>query len=492
MINGCLALQAERENVLGCLMLRRDGDDDFEFASNTLTSSDVNLDDIRERLLPAVAEAVKKELPVIAATPERAGRVRRSADALPGHVRDGHGHSQPAVDKATKPGIERRTAIRFIPGGCLNRDRILKLSSQLNVTAAILELVQRTQDAAAVDTACLQIVADLKNHLKCDRVFLGLTSGRKTCRVRAASDVASLDPNAESTVAMKAVLDECVGRNESGSWPPLPGIAAHQLLAHKRLVRRDSLVISTPLKTVNGEMVGALAIVGRREMASVPNLKDFVACLGEPLGTTLRTIVQNQGGRIRRALKIVSAAKHRGKRIAIVSFMALVTMIMLLPWPYNIRCRSVIEPMERRFCVAPHEGLLQSTLAEPGNVVQSGQLLAKMDGREILWKLAGVSADKNRAAKKRDQHMAKHETPEALMAELEMKRLENQERLLQFRQSNLQMASPIEGIILSGSLDRRENYPVSKGQVLYEIAPPGSVTDRNQHPVRRGHARQRG
>jgi len=427
-INGCLGLQKERQSVLGCLMLRRDGNDDFEFAINTIAFGDVNLDDIRKRLLAAVSEAVKQELPVIVAAPEKA----LEFVAVPTRCLD----MCAMVTVVRSPmSIEQRSLelsvaqlLASFLASASNRDRILELSSQLNVTAATLELVQRIQHAATVDAACLQIVADLKNHLKCERVFLGLTGGRKTCCVRAASDVASLDPNAELTVGMKAVLDECVGRNESGSWPPLPGIAAHQLLAHKQLARRDSLVISTPLKTVDGEMVGALAIVGRREMVSVPNLKNFVASLGEPLGTTLCTMVQNQGGRIRRALKIVSAAKHRGKRLAIGAIMALVTFIMLLPWPYSIRCRSLIEPMERRFCVAPHDGLLQSTLAEPGDVVQSGQLLAKMDGREILWELAGVSADKNRAAKKRDMHMAKHETPEALMAELEMKQLENQQR----------------------------------------------------------------
>ena len=94
-----------------------------------------------------------------------------------------------------------------------------------------------------------------------------------------------------------------------------------------------------------------------------------------------------------------------------------------------------------------------------------------MDGREILWELAGVNAEMQRAETKRDAHVASHETPQAVMAELETRTLTNRKELLEFRESNLQMISPIDGIVLAGSLDRRENYPVTKGQVLYEIAP---------------------
>jgi multidrug efflux pump subunit AcrA (membrane-fusion protein) len=144
---------------------------------------------------------------------------------------------------------------------------------------------------------------------------------------------------------------------------------------------------------------------------------------------------------------------------------------MLIPVPYKIRCRFRVEPVVRQFCVAPYDGLLETTLVEPGDMVARGSLLARMDAREIRLQLAGLAADTHRAAKERDAHRARHEVADALMAELKIRQLESQAKLLGHREANLEVNSPIDGIVLSGSLDRRENFPVTTGQVLYEIAP---------------------
>lgn len=470
-LGGCVALQNERQSVAGCFMLRRDASGALQFGSRAMKSDEFNLDTIAKGIFPRAEDGLSKNLPTIASVPDQGfecvivpTRVMDNC-AMVSVVRGVLSTKQRSLELAIG-----QIFTSFLDGAS-NRDRLCEISSQMTTTAATLELVMRCQKATTINNACLQVVSDLKEHYKCDQVFIGLTSGRKTCKIKAASDVAVIDPNSETTLAMKAVLDESITRDAVGAWPPLPGVEPHQLLAHKQIAKRDSLVITTPLKTIDGEIIGAIAMLGRREMATIPNLHHFVGSIGEPLGETLATVQLNQGSWPRRALRAMFSDKHRIKVYCALAAALASVLILALPWPYTINCKSLIEPVERRFCVAPHDGLIETTLAQPGDVVQPGQMLAQMDGREILWELAGVSAKKSRAAKKRDSHMSKHETPEALMADLELKSLQNQESLLQFKESNLQMSSPIEGIVLSGSLDRRENYPVTKGQVLYEIAP---------------------
>ena len=470
-LGGCVSLQNERQNVVGCLMLRRDAEGKLEFGAKAMKSEDIDLETIRQFVFPRAEEGLAKNLPTIASVAQHGFECvvvpTRVIDccAMVTVVRG------PITMKQRSLELAIAQLLTSFLDGAQNRDRLCEVTSQMGTTAATLELVMRSQKAATISDACLQIVADLKEHWKCDQVFIGLTGGRKTCKIKAASDVAVVDPNADTTLSMKAVLDESIGRDAVGAWPPLPGIEPHQLLAHRQFARRDSLVVSTPLKTIEGDVIGAIAMVGRREMATIPNLQHFVGSIGEPLGETLETVRVNQGSALRRAVQAAMADKHRLKRIVAVAALIIGIFILVMPWPYTVSCKSWIEPVERRFCVAPHDGLIETTLAQPGDLVHREQLLAQMDGREILWELAGVSAEKSRAAKKRDGHRAKHETPEALMADLELRRLENQESLLQFKESNLQMSSPIEGIVLSGSIDRRENYPVTKGQVLYEVAP---------------------
>ena len=472
---GCVAIQNERPNILGCAMLRRDNEGELQVGAAQLKDDSLDLAAISTWLLPKAHDGLAKNLPVIASAAEAGCE----CIVAPMHVMDACGlitiARGPLSNKQRSLELAIAQLITSVIDGSKHRTRAGELTQQIATTAAALELVLRVQKALTVDEACLQVVADLKEHWNCDQVFIGFTENRKTCRIKAASDVAVIDANADATSAMKAVLDEAVGRGSVGSWPPLPGVDPHQLLAHKQLAQRDRLIVTTPLKTIEGEVIGAIAMQGAREMTAIVNIQHAVASIGEPLGCTLAAVRAKQTSRLRRAVRSVMSDKHRLKRWVACGTILASIAILAAPWPYTINCKSLVEPVERRFCVAPHEGILKTTLAEPGDVVQRGQLLAQMDGREILWELAGVSAEKTRAAKKRDTHRAKHETPEALMADLELRSLENQESLLTFKESNLEMHSPIEGIVLSGSLDRRENYPVSKGQVLYEVAPLNEV-----------------
>ena len=346
-----------------------------------------------------------------------------------------------------------------------------ELSHQLSSTAAILELVNRIESSDDLKSACFTVVAALQKHLGCERVVIGLSQKNRACRVRAISGVAEVDENAELTRKLRAVLNEAILRNQVSSWPPLPGTGSHQLLAHKQLVRRDASVISTPLRTQQGETIGALAVEGRRELVAIPMIPNFVAALDEPLGSALQIAQRAEGSWPQRCMRSITTPQKSRQRWIAFGLLLLTIVVLLIPIPYKIRGRCVVEPVERRFCVAPHDGLIENTFAEPGDVVVDGQLLARMDGREIRWELAGTEAEIHRAAKQRDTYMAHHETSDALLAELEMQRLDSQSQLLRFREVNLNLTSSSDGIVLSGSLDRRENFPVSKGQLLYEIAP---------------------
>ena len=95
---------------------------------------------------------------------------------------------------------------------------------------------------------------------------------------------------------------------------------------------------------------------------------------------------------------------------------------------------------------APQAGKIVDRLAEPGDIVSEGQLLARMDGREVRLKLAEIAAEMHRAGKQRDSHQARHQVPEAVMAELEIERLEASSKLLQLREDGLEVASPIAGV----------------------------------------------
>jgi len=141
------------------------------------------------------------------------------------------------------------------------------------------------------------------------------------------------------------------------------------------------------------------------------------------------------------------------------------------PVPYWIECDCVVQPVVRRYVASPFDGKLNLALVEPGDVVAAGDLLATLDGREIRWEQAGVLAELQRARKERDAHLATQEYSDAEVSKYEMERLQVKSDLLTHRGENLEIRSPIDGIVIAGDLKKTEGAPLQVGQTMFEIAP---------------------
>ncbi|MCX7419843.1 MAG: efflux RND transporter periplasmic adaptor subunit [Planctomycetia bacterium] len=155
----------------------------------------------------------------------------------------------------------------------------------------------------------------------------------------------------------------------------------------------------------------------------------------------------------------------------IVGLSALAAVAMAVPVPYGVNCDCELQPVTRRFVAAPFEGALERALVEVGDTVAEGEVLAQMDGKEVRWELAGNAAEYERAAKERDAHLADQKFGEAQLAKLQMERLSLTTKLLDHRSENLEVRSPIAGIVVSGELKRAEGVRLSMGQTLFEVAP---------------------
>lgn len=348
-----------------------------------------------------------------------------------------------------------------------------KLDQELNATSAVLELVGRISECKGRKNAAYAVTNELREFTRCDQVAIGFTNSSGTCNVSAVSGLANFDKQSAIVRTVRSVFNETVQRDEQIAWPSETDQHRHGLLSHKQLSEtlRAESVVSCPLRNANSETIGVLSFIGSDSTLKHPTVRNTIAAIAEPVGISLQLVNKAEGGIVRRVCrKLWNGFATRPGRIAAVGTIVTIAA-MFVPVTYRIRADCKAEPVARRMCVAPHEGLLEATHAEPGDIIKSGALLANMDGREIRWELAGLEAEGHRASKKRDTAFVKQDVPEAQMATLEFEAVKLRQKLLEFRESNLEIRSPIDGIVLSGSMDRRENYPVTVGQPLYEIAP---------------------
>ncbi len=351
--------------------------------------------------------------------------------------------------------------------------------------AAVLDLATQVARRESLSAASRILVERLAEHLKLEQVALAWRRSVGGCSLLAISGLTQFDRRSETVELLQSVADEATSRQADGFWPPLSTTNRHALLAHRRLVeitrveavatfllRSSNALFDDETKTESsGRVLGVLIVSGSRvavhDSANIRVLTTTAECLTP----ALELIARAEGGVWRRQWTRMRRTFHRRALRVVMACGAAVTAILAMPLPYRVSCRCVIEPMQRRFVVAPFDGLIEASLVRPGDVVRVGHPLARMDGREVRWELAGLEADRRQAQQQRDSSLAHAELAKAELARLELEQIDAKLELLCRRQSLLVLQAPLDGVVLSGSIDRLSSVPVKTGQSLFEIAP---------------------
>ena len=161
--------------------------------------------------------------------------------------------------------------------------------------------------------------------------------------------------------------------------------------------------------------------------------------------------------------------KERRRNVSIIA--AVLVALLAVPVPYRVSCRTEVQPLTRRFVPAPYDGILDEVLVQPGDIVKKGQIVARMNGREIQWELSAANAELNRFSKEQDAAMAARDTSAAQVAELRRQSKQVEIEMLRNRVQNLEIKCPIDGIILDGDPKKMEGARISLGQTLFETGP---------------------
>jgi multidrug resistance efflux pump len=355
-----------------------------------------------------------------------------------------------------------------------SRDQMTAMAVEVRSAATVLELVGKAECSETVKEASVKIANELQQFFRCDYVAVGVKQkNASNCKLMAVSSLGEYDAQSRTTTLIKSAFDEATLRGTYTSYPESPDSDSGSSLSHKKLARhlRCETAITMPLSNQSDETIGAITILGSRGLGTNPNTVDLIRSFEHPIGSCLEIVKSAEGGWLKKIQRTLAHKENANVKKATLAIMAFSIIALMIPITYRVPANCTAEPVNRSFGVAPHDGLLENTFVEPGDIVKRGQILAQMDGREIGFQIADAVAKKNRAAKAYDSHLANKETAETIQAELEHLGFAAELKVLEHKRDNLQIKSKIEGIVLSGSIDKRQNFPVSLGQTLYEIAP---------------------
>lgn len=342
---------------------------------------------------------------------------------------------------------------------------------KLNSLAAIVEMVSNVEQQNSLDAAANVLANDAAKFLGAARVAIATWEGDRL-QLRAISGLNDFDQNSETVSLFREALAESSLHDGQCNWPPADNKSC-ALLAHKSLSKQLNFksVITSQLVSVDGSRVGAWLFADNSDLFSGERFQNFVRAASPRVACATEIVQRSQRPLLKRVKATIGETVGPRKGKAVLAALALTIGIMLLPLHYRVRCQCVIEPVARQFAVAPFDGMVEEGLVEPGDIVSSGALLARMEGRELKWELSSVQAKRGQAQKKREIKLSERDVPQVLISQLEVEELDAQIDVLRHRTSNLEIKAPVDGVVLSGSLEKGQAAPVVTGDVLYEIGP---------------------
>lgn len=326
--------------------------------------------------------------------------------------------------------------------------------------------------------ACAVAVAnELATRLHCDRVSIGFENASGVELV-AISHTATFDRRMSLVRLISAAMNEVIDLDTAIVYPAHEGedlgTIAHEELANQL---KDVGICSVPLLEY-GHATGVLTLERGAGEAFDQETVELSKTIGNLLGPVLGLKRDSDRGILRRSKdatvdlgKILFGSRHPGaKLVALVLAVALI-FISFATGEYRVSAKTVVEGAVQRAIVAPFEGHIADSLVRAGDAVQEGQLLCRLDDRDLRLDRTKLASEREQLLRKHRQAFATQDRAQMVVLSAQMSEVEAQIALVEDKIDRAALRAPFNGLVVSGDLHQLLGTPVEQGKQLFQIAP---------------------
>jgi putative peptide zinc metalloprotease protein len=157
-----------------------------------------------------------------------------------------------------------------------------------------------------------------------------------------------------------------------------------------------------------------------------------------------------------------------GSHRAILTAAAAIALLLLPVWHQSTSASFVLEPANRAVVRSPVPGLVEGIFVKEGMLVSAGQTLAKLRNLPMQSDVAEAQAQYVVAADRATLAAMRYENYGSALNERQ--RLAAHSEQLKLKSANLQITSPIAGVVLTPRLQDRVGSYLTAGTELLEVA----------------------
>lgn len=343
--------------------------------------------------------------------------------------------------------------------------------------ATALDLVAGAVEVSRFRAAALGVVTELALRLEADRVSLGFLAGDRT-EIVAMSHTATFNQRMEIVRQVAAAMDEALDQRATVSHP---AAAEAPLVSreHAALARMGGAgaVMTVPL-FVRESWFGGLTVElpeGRAVDAPMQELLETVAALVGPVllekRLNDRPIVAKAAEACGEQGRRLLGARYYGRKVALLGLVALAAFFTFAVKEYRVAADAVLEGGVQRAISVPVDGFVLSADVRAGDVIGAGEVMARLDDRELVLERQRRAAELSQHMLEYDQAQARGLRAEAQIIRAQMVQAEAQVNLLDEQLARMTLVAPFDALVISGDLSQSIGKAVRRGEPLFEVAP---------------------
>ncbi len=343
--------------------------------------------------------------------------------------------------------------------------------------AVALNLVATAIQERRFAPAALAVVNEMASVLKCDRVSAGFEK-HGDVEVEAISNTAVFDGRMSLVRLIAEAMEEVIDLDEVLLWPARDG-QEMRAVAHAALATglKDVAVCSVPLLE-DGHPIGVLTVERNSGDPFDDDTVELCKLAGSMLGPILSLKRDNERGTLQRMREglhdwalMLFGPRHPGVKLLAALAVLLGVVFSTATGTYRVPAKTVVEGAVQRAVVAPFDGHIAQSGVRAGDLVQEGQVLVRLEARDLQLERSRVVAEREQAARKQRQALATLDRGAMAILAAQIAQSDAQISLLDDKLGRATVAAPFDGVVVSGDLSQLLGTPVEQGKLLFQIAP---------------------
>lgn len=339
--------------------------------------------------------------------------------------------------------------------------------------------------AAGYDSSeelAFSLTASLRTSIGCQQVALGFVLGWRV-RILAISGQEEVRGRTPGTLAIRQAMEECLDEGgplvaqERARTATAVASDGHRLHRQWHYQARNAAVVSVPMK-LEDRTVAVVSLQLRHGTEVTEELIKQVTDAVQPFVPILVLLEQARRGVVRHVWESARASVQQlfapgryMRKAAAVGVAVLAGWLLFGSMNYQVKVTASVRPAQLRHIGMPYDAALDAVEKLPGDHVAAGEVVCRLDARELELQRAQLAAELAVAEQETRRAMAVRTPVDTRLAEMEANVIRVRLATVESRIDRAAIRSPIDGIVVEGDLRTRIGSVMPQGTALIQVAP---------------------